>query len=41
MDSDPDQLARLTHVPAALWLGLFHVVTLCSLIGGGRWLLGL
>ncbi|MGA5565862.1 M50 family metallopeptidase [Streptomyces platensis] len=40
-DSDPDQLARLTHVPAALWLGLFHVVTLCSLIGGGRWLLGL
>ncbi|MFC9232287.1 M50 family metallopeptidase [Streptomyces decoyicus] len=41
VDSDPDQLARLTHVPAALWLGLFHVVTLCSLIGGGRWLLGL
>ncbi|MFE7542832.1 M50 family metallopeptidase [Streptomyces platensis] len=40
-DSDPDQLARLTHVPAAVWLGLFHVVTLCSLIGGGRWLLGL
>ncbi|MCF3143899.1 M50 family metallopeptidase [Streptomyces platensis] len=41
VDSDPDQLARLTHVPAAVWLGLFHVVTLCSLIGGGRWLLGL
>ncbi|GAO06279.1 M50 family metallopeptidase [Streptomyces lydicamycinicus] len=41
VDSDPDQLARLTHVPAAIWLGLFHVVTLCSLIGGGRWLLGL
>ncbi|MFE0193482.1 M50 family metallopeptidase [Streptomyces sp. NPDC058989] len=40
-DSDPDQLARLTNVPAALWLGLFHVVTLCCLIGGGRWLLGL
>ncbi|WP_432144683.1 M50 family metallopeptidase [Streptomyces sp. bgisy084] len=40
-DSDPDQLSRLTHVPAAVWLGLFHVVTLCSLIGGGRWLLGL
>ncbi|MGW1377299.1 M50 family metallopeptidase [Streptomyces sp. NPDC002446] len=39
-DSDPDQLARLTNVPAAVWLGLFHVVTLCSLIGGGRWLLG-
>ncbi|WP_406479688.1 M50 family metallopeptidase [Streptomyces platensis] len=41
VDSDPDQLARLTHVPAAVWLGLFHVVTLCSLTGGGRWLLGL
>lgn len=41
VDSDPDQLARLTNVPAAVWLGLFHVVTLCSLIGGGRWLLGL
>lgn len=39
-DSDPDQLARLTNVPAVIWLGLFHVVTLCSLIGGGRWLLG-
>ncbi|POX39981.1 hypothetical protein C3486_15845 [Streptomyces sp. Ru73] len=41
VDSDPDQLARLTNVPAAVWLGLFHVVTLCSLIGGGRWLLNL
>ncbi|MYT16484.1 Peptidase M50B-like [Streptomyces sp. SceaMP-e96] len=40
VDSDPDQLARLTNVPAFVWLGLFHVVTLCSLIGGGRWLLG-
>ncbi|MEV0370223.1 M50 family metallopeptidase [Streptomyces sp. NPDC050636] len=40
-DSDPDQLARLTNVPAAIWLGLFHVVTLCSLIGGGQWMLGL
>ncbi|MEU5208331.1 M50 family metallopeptidase [Streptomyces sp. NPDC020742] len=39
-DSDPDQLARLTNVPAPVWLGLFHVVTLCSLTGGGRWLLG-
>ncbi|MFH8406552.1 M50 family metallopeptidase [Streptomyces sp. NPDC018019] len=38
-DSDPDQLARLTRVPAAVWLGLFHLVTLCSLAGGGRWLL--
>ncbi|MER5883580.1 M50 family metallopeptidase [Streptomyces sp. NPDC001941] len=40
-DSDADQLARLTHVPPALWLFLFHAVSLCALIGGGRWLLGL
>ncbi|GGX40800.1 M50 family metallopeptidase [Streptomyces fructofermentans] len=38
-DSDADQLARLTHVPPGLWLFLFHAVSLCSLIGGGRWLL--
>ncbi|GGP52953.1 MULTISPECIES: M50 family metallopeptidase [Streptomyces] len=40
-DSDADQLARLTAVPPALWLFLFHAVSICSLIGGGRWLLGL
>ncbi|GAA5042766.1 M50 family metallopeptidase [Streptomyces sp. SID10815] len=40
-DSDADQLARLTHAPAGLWLFLFHAVSLCSLMGGGRWLLGL
>ncbi|MFJ6568416.1 M50 family metallopeptidase [Streptomyces sp. NPDC091292] len=40
-DSDADQLSRLTHVPAAMWFFLFHAVSLCSLIGGGRWLLGL
>lgn len=40
-DSDADQLSRLTRVPAALWLVLFHAVSLCSLTGGGRWLLGL
>ncbi|MDH2387529.1 M50 family metallopeptidase [Streptomyces sp. HNM0663] len=40
-DSDADQLARLTNVPAAMWLFLFHAVSVCSLIGGGRWLLGL
>ncbi|MEU4270259.1 M50 family metallopeptidase [Streptomyces sp. NPDC026092] len=40
-DSDADQLARLTHVPPALWLFFFHAVSICSLIGGGRWLLGL
>ncbi|MFF5495368.1 M50 family metallopeptidase [Streptomyces aquilus] len=38
-DSDADQLSRLTHVPGGLWLFLFHAVSLCSLIGGGRWLL--
>ncbi|MEU6813449.1 M50 family metallopeptidase [Streptomyces sp. NPDC046860] len=40
-DSDADQLSRLTHVPAWLWLFLFHAVSVCSLIGGGRWLLRL
>lgn len=40
-DSDVDQLSRLTRVPAAMWLLLFHAVSLCSLLGGGRWLLGL
>ncbi|MFP3988039.1 M50 family metallopeptidase [Streptomyces sp. E11-3] len=39
-DSDADQLSRLTHVPAALWLFFFHAVSVCSLLGGGRWLLG-
>ncbi|MEU0332635.1 M50 family metallopeptidase [Streptomyces sp. NPDC006193] len=38
-DSDADQLSRLTHVPAGLWLFLFHAVSLSSLVGGGRWLL--
>ncbi|MEV5977319.1 M50 family metallopeptidase [Streptomyces sp. NPDC052114] len=40
-DSDADQLSRLTHVPAGMWLFLFHAVSLCSLMGGGRWLLDL
>ncbi|MFC9913821.1 M50 family metallopeptidase [Streptomyces sp. NPDC127197] len=39
-DSDADQLSRLTHAPAGLWLFLFHAVSFSSLIGGGRWLLG-
>ncbi|MCX4548334.1 M50 family metallopeptidase [Streptomyces sp. NBC_01387] len=39
-DSDADQLGRLTHVPPTVWLLFFHVVSLCSLTGGGRWLLG-
>ncbi|MER7516108.1 M50 family metallopeptidase [Streptomyces sp. NPDC126499] len=37
-DSDADQLSRLTHVPAALWLFFFHAVSLSALIGGFRWL---
>jgi hypothetical protein len=40
-DSDADQLSRLTHLPAGVWLFLFHTVSLCALIGGGRWLLGM
>ncbi|MEV4431608.1 M50 family metallopeptidase [Streptomyces sp. NPDC049585] len=40
-DSDADQLARLTNVPAVVWLAMFHLVALCALTGGGRWLLGL
>ncbi|WP_225803386.1 M50 family metallopeptidase [Streptomyces sp. NK15101] len=39
-DSDADQLSRLTHVPAGVWLFFFHTVALSALIGGGRWLLG-
>ena len=39
-DSDADQLARLTHVHPGVWLLFFHAVSICSLIGGGRWLLG-
>ncbi|NJQ08047.1 M50 family metallopeptidase [Streptomyces lonarensis] len=37
-DSDADQLARLTKLPAAAWLLLFHAVTLLSLVGAARWL---
>ncbi|MEU4093873.1 M50 family metallopeptidase [Streptomyces sp. NPDC026673] len=39
--SDADQLSRLTHTPAALWMLLFYAVALLSLLGGGRWLTGL
>lgn len=38
-DSDADQVGRLTHVPALVWVGFFAVVALSSLILGGRWLL--
>ncbi|MEX0173688.1 M50 family metallopeptidase [Streptomyces sp. LMG1-1-1.1] len=37
-DSDADQLADLTHVPAGVWLLFFHTVSICCLIGGCRWL---
>ncbi|MFE1782604.1 M50 family metallopeptidase [Streptomyces sp. NPDC059506] len=40
-DSDADQLSRLTSTPAWVWTGFFLVVALCSLTGGGRWLLAL
>lgn len=40
-DSDADQLARLTHTPAGLWMLLFYAIALIGLFGGGRWLLGL
>ncbi|MFT3860010.1 M50 family metallopeptidase [Micropruina sp.] len=39
--SDVDQLARLTRVPAPVWVGVFLVVGLGALTGGGWLLLGL
>lgn len=33
-DSDADQLARLTHLPAALWVLLFFAVTVIALLFG-------
>ncbi|WP_040339334.1 M50 family metallopeptidase [Candidatus Blastococcus massiliensis] len=38
-DSDADQLARLTRLPAVLWVGFFLVVDVGALVLGGRWLL--
>lgn len=40
-DSDADQLARLTRLPAALWVAFFFLVALGCLAVGGRWLLHL
>ncbi len=34
-DSDADQLARLTGVPALVWVGLFLLVTVAALVIGG------
>jgi hypothetical protein len=39
-DSDADQLARLTRLPAVLWVGLFLLVDVGALLLGGWWLLG-
>jgi hypothetical protein len=40
-DSDADQLARLTRVPAPVWVGVFLLVDVGALLLGGAWLLGL
>jgi len=37
--SDADQLARLTRVPALVWVGLFLLVDVGALLLGGAWLL--
>jgi Peptidase M50B-like len=37
--SDADQLARLTRVPAAVWVGVFLLVDVGALVLGGQWLL--
>lgn len=37
-DSDADTLARLTGVPALLWVLAFAAVTLACALVGGRWL---
>ena len=37
-DSDADQLARLTRMPAGLWVAIFWLITAVCLVAGG-WLL--
>ncbi|HEY6296630.1 MAG TPA: M50 family metallopeptidase [Streptosporangiaceae bacterium] len=37
--SDADHLFRLTRIPAGLWVGLFHLISLAALAGGGLLLL--
>ena len=39
-DSDADQLARLTHTPGLLWVGMFFFVNLGALALAAAWLLG-
>src|SRR5699024_3145720 len=36
--SDADQLAGLTRLPAGLWIGIFWLMSVACLLGGG-WLL--
>jgi hypothetical protein len=38
-DSDADQLARLTPLPALFWVGAFLAVDVGALVLGARWLL--
>lgn len=38
-DSDADQLARVTHLPAIFWVALFGLVTVIALAAGGYLLL--
>jgi hypothetical protein len=38
-DSDADQLARLTRIPALIWVGFFLLVDVGALALGGWWLL--
>lgn len=40
LDSDADQLARLTGLPAWLWIALFTLVALGCVALGGWWLVG-
>lgn len=38
-ESDADLLARLTHVPAIVWIGLFTVVAVATLVAAGALLI--
>jgi hypothetical protein len=39
-ESDADQLAWLTRVPALMWVGVFGIVTIAALVVGGALLAG-
>src|SRR3954469_11498345 len=39
-ESDADQLAHVTHVPALFWVGLFLIVNVAALVVGGFLLAG-